>query len=779
MAWPTPQDYNEAIQNPRLCFADPELQRGAPVLSPLGLPQVISGAFASVYQMQCPGRKYAVRCFTHYHPDQEKRYDIISMYLHKTRLPSMVDFVFLKEGIKIRGQWYPILKMEWVEGETLDTYVEKNLRNPHILQRLAERFLEITLGLRRHAIAHADLQHGNVLVVCGDLRLIDYDGMYVPGLEGMASHELGHRNYQHPGRTARDFAPYLDTFSVWVIYLSLLALSVEPHLWAQVRGGDEKLLLSREDFEHPEASRAFLILRRVSDPKIQSLSAVFETFIHCDLSQIPPLDTTPMAHETSTQATAAQRSDWLTDYVHFGTSATTENPRRSSSSRDASWIVDHLEPLSAVRTDVTLRPERLSLAASATLGGLLAYTVASGMILPVMATATIGGGFSLLLLLYTWRFRRIPAVAQRETVARKRHTLQREVQRREESVNKTLLRRNKFDQHAKQKYDEIQQQQHDCAQREQQEMHRIDRELTTMLSNLDAQRRSVDQTTTNDLEVLKRKLQKSLTDISQQRQRLNKEETDEIIQAQQGLQKQSLTSHLANYALDHASIPGVGSELKKRLADKGIKTAADVADIHITTSTGYGRHVHEIAYIEVPGRGRVHVEGIGPKKAAALLSWRQHIASRLPVAPSQSLPGERANRIRVKYQDRHRILELQEADMKREAESNEARVRSKHHIDCQSLERQRTDANEAARKKKDAVRVMYRQERESLEKKSRVVQESLTKEREELDKRVREEKKSLSEKQWELAKMQREMAAYQQVSFRSYLKRILSLRKLP
>ncbi len=28
MAWPMSQDYNEAIQNPQLCFGDPELKRG-------------------------------------------------------------------------------------------------------------------------------------------------------------------------------------------------------------------------------------------------------------------------------------------------------------------------------------------------------------------------------------------------------------------------------------------------------------------------------------------------------------------------------------------------------------------------------------------------------------------------------------------------------------------------------------------------------------------------------------------------------------------------------
>lgn len=34
-------------------------------------------------------------------------------------LPYTVGFEYQREGIRIRGEWYPLLKMEWVEGETL------------------------------------------------------------------------------------------------------------------------------------------------------------------------------------------------------------------------------------------------------------------------------------------------------------------------------------------------------------------------------------------------------------------------------------------------------------------------------------------------------------------------------------------------------------------------------------------------------------------------------------------------------------------------------------
>ena len=38
MLWPQSQEYNEAIQNPKICFKDPELKAGQAVTNALGMP---------------------------------------------------------------------------------------------------------------------------------------------------------------------------------------------------------------------------------------------------------------------------------------------------------------------------------------------------------------------------------------------------------------------------------------------------------------------------------------------------------------------------------------------------------------------------------------------------------------------------------------------------------------------------------------------------------------------------------------------------------------------
>src|SRR5947209_14317254 len=165
MPWPTPQDYNEAIQNPRAGFADPELKAGTVELTPRGLPRPITGNFASVYRIHCGNRDWAVRCFFREFADLGERYSAISRHLAAARLPYTVGFDYLEQGIKVRGTWYPILKMEWIEGDLLNTFVERHIDQPAQLRDLARRWLDMLRTLDASSIAHGDLQHGNVLVV--------------------------------------------------------------------------------------------------------------------------------------------------------------------------------------------------------------------------------------------------------------------------------------------------------------------------------------------------------------------------------------------------------------------------------------------------------------------------------------------------------------------------------------------------------------------------------------------------------------------------------------
>jgi hypothetical protein len=278
MKCPTSEEYRQWIQNPQVCFAESDLQAGfVEMLGNTRRPKIMSGKFACVFQIANGERRWAVRCFHFVTDNQEERYARISTYLAQAQLPSLAECTYLPKGIRVKSEWYPVVKMEWVDGEYLDRYVRGHLftREGHTrLVALAEQWRALIGALRDRRIAHGDLHHDNILVAQdGRVRLVDYDGMFVPGLEHSLCHEIGHPNYQHPGRhELRQLNQELDNFAAALIYLSLRAVAVEPQLWTQHYQQDS-LLLNEADFKAPDGSVAFARLQKSPDEGVRRLSA--------------------------------------------------------------------------------------------------------------------------------------------------------------------------------------------------------------------------------------------------------------------------------------------------------------------------------------------------------------------------------------------------------------------------------------------------------------------------------------------------------------------------
>lgn len=270
MSWPAMSDYQEAIQAPHLCFTDADLRRGTPSLNPLGLPRPITGGFASVYEISSSGRRWAVRCFLKDFKDQAERYQKIGGHLRVASLPYTIQCDFQPQGILVQGQRFPILKMAWVEGTPLNEFIEESRYSPGVLASLAQRWQKMLADLKANEVAHGDLQHGNVLVAPdGALKLIDYDGMWVPALAGRGSHETGHPAYQSPKRTERDFHREVDEFAGNVILVAILATEKRPELWDEFNNGDN-LLFRKDDYLDPPSSRVFGSLLSIRDNDIKA-----------------------------------------------------------------------------------------------------------------------------------------------------------------------------------------------------------------------------------------------------------------------------------------------------------------------------------------------------------------------------------------------------------------------------------------------------------------------------------------------------------------------------
>jgi WD40 repeat protein len=302
--WPLSQDYNEAIQSPQTSFADPELRAGHAVVNALGMPMPCSGTFADVYQVVAQ-RTWAVKCFTRQIPCLRERYLEINRHLRQVSLPFIVDFAWLEQGICVHGDWYPVLKMEWVEGFPLNEFVKHQLDRPQVLETLCQVWVKLAKLLREANIGHCDLQHGNVLLVpgrkAGSLKpkLVDYDGMFIPALALLKSSEVGHPAYQHPQRLQKGlYGLEIDRFSHLVIYTAVRALMVGGKaLWDKYDNGDN-LLFKQSDFQVPTKSPLFCKLLDLGDPDVRRLVLALRTAAQEPLDQTPLLEELAGAEES-------------------------------------------------------------------------------------------------------------------------------------------------------------------------------------------------------------------------------------------------------------------------------------------------------------------------------------------------------------------------------------------------------------------------------------------------------------------------------------------------
>jgi serine/threonine protein kinase len=151
--------------------------------------------------------------------------------------------------------------MDWVAGDTLGSFLEDNYFDKGPIERLRRQFADAERFLRSKGLAHGDLQNGNVLVK-SDLKLIDYDGLYVPTMTVGQGAELGHKHFQHPKRSAADFGPDMDRFSFIVIDFSLRAVAHDAKLFSKYSNG-ENIILTANDFIDPGNSAAFSDLKAV------------------------------------------------------------------------------------------------------------------------------------------------------------------------------------------------------------------------------------------------------------------------------------------------------------------------------------------------------------------------------------------------------------------------------------------------------------------------------------------------------------------------------------
>ncbi len=609
---PSNGDYVQALQHPEACFHDHELKAGQVQLTPLGMPKAISGNFASVFSVTgASGKRYAVKCFTRQVHGQHQRYQAIHDALAGLARPWQVGFEYIGQGVLVDGQWHAILRMEWVENsKTLIPWIEQNLGSRDRILNVAKQFAECIGDMRSLDLAHGDLQHGNLLIDDRDrLRVIDYDGMFVPSIKNLGSNEIGLANYQHPLRSGGDFGPHLDRFSAWLIYSSLLLVSANPGLWSAFhKDGDEKLLFGREDFVPP-----FDTIKRIAtlgSPHAEIASLLTELLASSKpLEEVPEFEPERLAHPSYTAAPppTTMSSDWWRQVIPDPSNNAAVPDQTVPGRLGTSWLRSHEAPLPPLQIIGPSRASKILALIMTAIAVLVA--VAIGTAANLLAGGLVG-------LFWVVVMTTSAALQWRRSAVR----LERADARLQlKHANQELSTRQK---------------QLAAARSARTDLDAKERKEIQVLEN---ERAKLGKSSTAEYERLSKSLRKKIESLRAELARVDALKATEARRQLQETQDLHIRTYMAARRIQPGVIPGIGPAMVASLSVHGIRTAADIAGINGNQFRTTG------------SSSWFTIRGIGPSKSFDIKYWHQNQLSAAQAGAPQSLPPQQSQALNAKF----------------------------------------------------------------------------------------------------------------------------------
>jgi TIR domain len=282
--WPTRDDYDLAMEDLPKNILDVELRRGRIATTNTGIMIRFGSpdALICLYQID----NWMIRCFCRTEdrePDEsitERSQQLSKFYLdNHTRVSALVPIDYLEKGIKvgfyerdtlntsvgfIKEGIVPIVKMPFVTGLSLGTFIAANRENSQRMYQLSAAWLRMIREMEAVHIAHGNLDLTHVLVQEGAtrgellLKLIDYDNTWIPGFERYPLSEYGHKSFQHPSFFSKSstFNVEIDRFAALVIYISLRLLAAFPQYYSTWQMSEYRLLFTPNDYKAEQQSKS-------------------------------------------------------------------------------------------------------------------------------------------------------------------------------------------------------------------------------------------------------------------------------------------------------------------------------------------------------------------------------------------------------------------------------------------------------------------------------------------------------------------------------------------
>jgi serine/threonine protein kinase len=233
-----------------------------------------------VYKVKSNNKFFALRFFSRKNTGAMKKYKLLHEFYEKNKgdkLSFLIDFEYLVNAIYVQVEKekkrFPLLKMDWVEGKTLEKFLEE-LPDKNKIKMVKKYFKKMIDSMEELKIAHGDLHPKNIIVEDTEkLKLVDYDCFYIDEFNNFPMPEIGDKDCQHPNRLNFQFNHEIDRFSALVLYLAISVIEEKPEM-VNARKGE--FIFSSADYLDPDNSDVFNKILSLSDENRELVKFVIQ-----------------------------------------------------------------------------------------------------------------------------------------------------------------------------------------------------------------------------------------------------------------------------------------------------------------------------------------------------------------------------------------------------------------------------------------------------------------------------------------------------------------------
>ncbi|MFI3315066.1 MAG: hypothetical protein R3Y04_05330, partial [Rikenellaceae bacterium] len=211
-----------------------------------GIPNFYVGNNSIVAKVSYQGSLHALKCYENSSDEFKSALQLINTYVSQQDQNYLFCTKLLLNEFRVfdstdREHLLSVELYPWIEGVSLTQYVAESVYYGEYsnITSVLDSLIELATWLIEQEFSHGDIKCDNIIVTNdGNLKLVDFNNIYIPSLLKSPTSEVGTQGYRHYMRDVYYYNNHLDDFPLLVIIATLMVAEKSLTFYNSHNNGD-------------------------------------------------------------------------------------------------------------------------------------------------------------------------------------------------------------------------------------------------------------------------------------------------------------------------------------------------------------------------------------------------------------------------------------------------------------------------------------------------------------------------------------------------------------